>query len=223
MRPGLRRVPPARAAWRVLGRRDELRFWQSAGERLVGDGRREWTYTELFGIELEWYRGKRILDVGCGPRASLDWASGLAAACVGLDPLAESYRALGTDDHAMEYVSGVAEAMPFEDESFDVVGSFNALDHVDDVPRAAAEIARVLRPGGLFLLASELNHRARLTEPQTFGWEVTELFRPAFEVVDERRLTDTGEGIDDSLRRAVPYDDPAGERPGVLAAKLRRS
>jgi hypothetical protein len=74
----------------------------------------------------------------------------------------------------------------------------------------------------LFLLATELNHPARLTEPQTFGWEVTKVFAPAFEVIDERRLADAGDGIDDALRRAVPYDDPASERPGVLVAKLRR-
>jgi SAM-dependent methyltransferase len=113
--------------------------------------------------------------------------------------------------------------MPFDDASFDVVGSFNALDHVDDVERTVAEIARVLRPGGLLLIATDVNHRARLTEPQTFGWDVTRLFEPAFTVVDERRLADTGGGIDESLRRAVIYDDPASERPGVLVARLERA
>ena len=221
LRPGLRRVAPVRAAWRRLARRDELRFWQNKGRPLIGDGAREWAYTEVFGIERDWYRGKRILDVGCGPRRSLDWAHD-AAACVGLDPLAESYRELGIDTDAMDYVVGVAEDMPFDDASFDVVGSFNSLDHVDDVERTAAEIARVVRPGGVFLLATELNHRARVMEPQTFGWEVLRLFEPAFEVVDERRYLDTGQGIDESVRQAIPYDDAAAGQPGVLVAQLRR-
>ena len=217
MRPGLRRAfPPLRMVWTRLGRRAELEFWQSHPE-IVGDGRREWAYTELFGIERGWYRGKRVLDVGCGPRGSLDWATD-AAARVGLDPLAAEYVRLGVDTDAMEYVAGVAESMPFADASFDVVGSFNSLDHVDNVERAAAEIARVLSPGGLLLLATDVAHRARLTEPQTFGWEVTRVFEPALTLVEERRYAHTG-GFDDSLRDAVPH---AGDGPGVLVAKLSR-
>ena len=44
-----------------------------------------------------------------------------------------------------------AEDLPFEDETFDVVVSTLVLCGVDDQPRAAREIIRVLRPGGQFL------------------------------------------------------------------------
>jgi SAM-dependent methyltransferase len=217
-------VPPVRAAWTALARRSELTFWRDHGTRYIGDGKREWTYTGLFGLDRDWYRGKRILDVGCGPRGSLDWAAGVAAACVGLDPLADAYRELGTDDHAMDYVNGVAERMPFPDASFDVVGTFNSLDHVDDVPRAVAEIARVLRPGGHLLLVTDVNHPARLMEPQTFGWEVMRLFEDDFDVLDERRYRGRdGDSFDEVLRSGASSDDLAGERPGVLAVLLRRS
>jgi SAM-dependent methyltransferase len=216
MRPSVRALPPVGALWRVLGRRAELEFWR-AHPALVADSRREWVFTDCFGIEREWYRGKRILDVGCGPRGSLDWA-GDAAARVGLDPLADRYLELGVDPRAMDYVTGVAERMPFPDGSFDVVASINSLDHVDDLGRAAAEMVRVLAPGGLLLLATELNHRARLTEPQTFGWEVVAAFSPPLELLEERRLADSGAGIDQSLAAALPY---AGRGPGVLAARLR--
>ena len=217
MRPGLRRAfPPLRMVWTRLGRRAELSFWESRPD-VIGDGRREWAYTELFGLERSWYAGKRVLDVGCGPRGSLDWATE-AASRVGLDPLADEYRRLVPDPDAMEYVAGVAEAMPFADGTFDVVGSFNSLDHVEDVERAAAEIARVLRPGGLLLLATDVGHRARLTEPQTFGWEVTRAFEPALTVVDQRHYAEAGD-FDGALRAAVPH---SGDGPGVLVAKLCR-
>ena len=215
MRPAVRAIPPVGLAWRVLGRRDELAYWRRS-PHLVSDGSRERSFTDWFGVERGWYAGKRMLDVGCGPRGSLDWAAD-AAARVGLDPLADHYLELGVDGAAMEYVTGVAEAMPFDDDAFDVVSSINSLDHVDDVPRTVAEIIRVLRPGGLLLLATELCHRPRLTEPQSFGWEVLAAFAPPLEVVEERRLADTGEGIDASVARAAPYE--AG--PGVLVAKLR--
>jgi SAM-dependent methyltransferase len=215
MRPEIRAVPPVRAAWRGLARRDELAFWRSR-PGLVADSNREWVYTSCFDVAREWYAGKRILDVGCGPRGSLDWATD-AAERIGLDPLAHRYLELGVDPGAMEYVKGVAERMPFADASFDVVSSINSLDHVDDVRRAASEILRVLAPGGLVLVATELNHRARLTEPQTFGWDVLELLSPPLELLKELRLADSGSGMDETLARPAPYRN--GE--GVLVAKLR--
>jgi SAM-dependent methyltransferase len=219
MRPAARSVPPIRAAWTRLGRRAELDFWRGRPD-LVADGHREWVYTRCFDVDRGWYRGKRLLDVGCGPRGSLDWADD-AEARVGIDPLAQEYLAMGVDGRAMHYVTAVAEEMPFEEASFDVVSSINSLDHVDDVRRAAAEMVRVLRPGGLILIATELNHRSRLTEPQTFGWEVVDLFSPPLDILALRRYEDLGAGIDESLAAAVPYAETGDARPGVLVAKLR--
>lgn len=54
----------------------------------------------------------------------------------------EIYPFLTTD------VRGVAEDLPFVDESFDAVVSIAVLEHVRDPFRAAAEIVRVLKPGG---------------------------------------------------------------------------
>lgn len=219
MQPSLWRVRPLAAVWTSLARRAELRFWRGRPDT-IGDNKREWVCTAFFGIERSWYRGRRILDVGCGPRGTLDWATE-AAARVGLDPLADAYvRELGADARAMEYVTGDAERMPFADRSFDVVTCVNALDHVRDPARAAAEMARVLEPGGTLLLVTDVGHRPRLTEPHTFGPEVLDLFAGAFEVEQERMLAPTGTGIDDSLRAGLPY---RGDGPAVLAARLRRA
>ncbi len=48
-------------------------------------------------------------------------------------------------------VLGVGEALPFKDESFDAVLSIAVLEHVRDPFRCAAEIVRVLKPGGRLL------------------------------------------------------------------------
>ncbi len=45
---------------------------------------------------------------------------------------------------------GDAESLPYEDNSFDRVYSWGVIHHSPDTPRAAAEILRVLRPGGEF-------------------------------------------------------------------------
>lgn len=110
----------------------------------------------LFEQELGAVRpGARILEVGCGPATTL-WGANLHR----IDP---SWRITLTDssegmieaardvlgDRAEYAVADVGE-LPFGDESFDVVLSNHMLYHVEDRPKAIAEIQRVLVPGGLF-------------------------------------------------------------------------
>ena len=103
-------------------------------------------------------RVDRVLDVGCGlgqllyPLAVCKGALG-----VGLDPTYQACRMGGEfyAEHApnakVVFVYGQAEVLPFESASFDVVNCGLALPYMDN-GRALDEIARVLRPGGIFLL-----------------------------------------------------------------------
>ncbi|MDP9194199.1 MAG: class I SAM-dependent methyltransferase [Acidobacteriota bacterium] len=179
-------------------------------------------YTTHFGLDASFYSGKRILDIGCGPRGSLEWASN-ATERVGLDPLADSYLRLGASRHSMRYIAGHAENIPFPDGHFDVICSFNSLDHVDDLDRVIAEIPRVLKAGGLFLLLTDVNHSPTLTEPITYSWDILERFQPAFDLLDVRRYEKSKPGMYESIRAGVTYDDanPA-KRYGILSAKLGR-
>jgi ubiquinone/menaquinone biosynthesis C-methylase UbiE len=58
----------------------------------------------------------------------------------------------------VEFVAGDAAALPFRDESFDVVTCRTAAHHFSDVAAAVREIHRVLRPGGSLLLQDILGH-----------------------------------------------------------------
>lgn len=161
----------------ALKRFHEFRYWRlrSSEEGVLGNGWYRYYYTDYFGIPVSHYAGARILDVGCGPRGSLEWAT-MAFRRVGLDPLAGRYRRLGIDAHAMEYVEAHSEAMPFADDTFDVVMSMNSLDHVVDACRTAAEMVRVVRPGGTILLLVDLDHEPTQCEPLSFGIEVLDYF-----------------------------------------------
>ena len=65
-------------------------------------------------------------------------------------------------------VQGTATALPFRDESFDVVFcSFGALQFVSDIDDALSEVARVLRPGGRF--AFSITHPTRWMFPDDPG------------------------------------------------------
>lgn len=205
-------------------REEELAHWraQKAAEGTLHNEHYAMVFTGLVGLEREFYAGKEILDLGCGPRGSLVWATE-AARRVGLDPLARDYRALGTDAHAMECVAGHAEAMPFGDESFDVVTSFNSLDHVDDIEHTVAEIKRVVRPGGHLVLAVEVCHEPTWSEPQALPWDVCARFEPEFEVLDVQKYERGEDDMYDAAwrRRHFDHADPT-PRPGVLTAVLRK-
>jgi len=207
----------------------ELAFWESRVRQhgVLANDHYEHFYTSHFGLTETFYRDKRVLDIGCGPRGSLEWAAD--ALCVGADPLAMAYRRLGTAHHAMHYVACGAEALPFDDGSFDVVSAFNSLDHVDDLAAAAAEISRVVAPGGVFLLLVAIHEQPTTLEPSACDWDVVDRFRPALALLEQRHIEYTvfsaecyGD-IYQSLRRGRAFDhrNPA-ERYGILSAKFSR-
>lgn len=227
---GMRRLPSgvvaASPTWFRLGMKSHAEYAYWAGrKRAEGDlaGRRghyENFYTAHFGLTGEDYRGKRLLDVGCGPRGSLEWAD-MAAERVGLDPLVGEYRKLGIDRHKMRYVASPAEAMPFEDGHFDIVASFNSLDHVDNLEQTLREIMRVLKAGGRFLLITEVNHAATPTEPV----EVSEAalraaLTPHFRVLSWRTFEMSFEhDVYRSVREGVERPLPA-DTAGIVTASL---
>ena len=139
--------------------RNEIAYWRSrfAAEGQLTNQRYVQSYTKTFDLEPSFYAGKRILDIGCGPRGSLEWAD-MAAERIGLDPLVPEYLKMGADRHKMTYVAASSDAIPFPAEYFDTVCAFNSLDHVAYLEKTIAEIKRVVRPGGLFLLITEVNH-----------------------------------------------------------------
>ncbi|GAA3999448.1 class I SAM-dependent methyltransferase [Hymenobacter fastidiosus] len=63
---------------------------------------------------------------------------------------------------------GAAEALPFADDTFSMVTCRIAPHHFESVPRFLAEVARVLRPGGRFLLADTT---VPDNDPATAAWQ----------------------------------------------------
>jgi demethylmenaquinone methyltransferase/2-methoxy-6-polyprenyl-1,4-benzoquinol methylase len=90
-----------------------------------------------------------LLDVGGGTGAlATRLADALTARVTILDPTPEML-AYAPDRDDVEVVIGTAEAMPFDEDAFDALVVTDALHHFRDLDRAAAEFARVVRPGGV--------------------------------------------------------------------------
>jgi SAM-dependent methyltransferase len=197
----------------------ELAYWRAQEDRegrLTND-HYERIYTRAFGLTKQDYAGKRVLDVGCGPRGTLEWAD-VASERVGLDPLVPEYAGLGIARHAMSYVAAGAESIPFPDGRFDIITTFNALDHVDDVDAAIAEITRVAAPDALLLLLVEVNHRPTTTEPHDLRWDILDRFE-GWRVVEEGRVAMLPEH---NVYRSWERKEPWESGPGLLGAKLVR-
>jgi ubiquinone/menaquinone biosynthesis C-methylase UbiE len=101
------------------------------------------------------FKGKKVLEVGCGPgvdllqfaRAGADpWAIDLTPRAVEL--ARENLALHGFGPKRSQVCEGNAEALTFADESFDAVYSNGVLHHTANTEKAIAEIRRVLKPGG---------------------------------------------------------------------------
>jgi ubiquinone/menaquinone biosynthesis C-methylase UbiE len=203
----------------------EMEFWRGVKteEGTLAHDWYESFFTTHFGLAKSFYAGKRHLDIGCGPAGTLEWNTA-AAERVGLDPLADLYRELGTDQHQMRYVAAHAEAIPFPDGHFEIVSSFNSLDHVDDLNRAVSEIIRVLASRGLFLLLTDVNHEPTVCEPIAFSWDVTDRFKPALNLLSERRYEKKAGGLYNSIEQGIRYDaHDVSRRYGILSAVFIKS
>lgn len=100
---------------------------------------------------------ERVLDLGCGPGHTALLFAPHVEKVVALDPteamLVEARRLAG--DRRIDNVRfdlGFAEAVPYPDAAFDRVVSRQSAHHWSDIRGAVREIARVLAPGGRFVL-----------------------------------------------------------------------
>ena len=104
---------------------------------------------------------RRVLEVGCGWGELAEWIereTGAGVVAVDLSPrMVDLARERGVDAAVAD-----VQALPYPDASFDVVVAAWMLYHVPDLDRALAEIARVLRPGGTLVAAT--NSRLHLLE-----------------------------------------------------------
>jgi SAM-dependent methyltransferase len=92
----------------------------------------------------------RVLDNGCGVGMYLSRLSPAARQAVGIEY--EHERAAAAHGLSPLVACAAGEALPFGAGSFDLVLSHEVLEHVQDDFRAAAEMVRVLRPGGRLVL-----------------------------------------------------------------------
>jgi ubiquinone/menaquinone biosynthesis C-methylase UbiE len=133
---------------------DQISYMDAAAATAIG-----LAYKRRFVETLDIQPGHTVVDLGCGPGtdlARLADAVGPGGSVIGIDRdprmLAEARHRL-VDRPNVQIRDGDLHDLPFADHSVDRARTDRVLQHVEDPAQVLAEIARVLRPGGLVALA----------------------------------------------------------------------
>ncbi|MCY1668183.1 class I SAM-dependent methyltransferase [Rhizobium sp. SL86] len=121
-----------------------------------GDFSREFVLDPAIDRIMAERRFDHALDVGCGEgrfcrRMRTHYGIGTVT---GIDPTEPLLAAARKHDPHGTYLRAEAEALPFPEESFDLVVSYLTLIDIPDLAKAIAEMTRVLRPQGTLLIAN---------------------------------------------------------------------
>ncbi len=105
----------------------------------------------------EYVKDKVVLDVACGEGYGSDLMALGAASVVGVDLSTEAVehaRQTYADRGNLRFLQASAIALPFPDSSFDVVVSFETIEHLAEQEQMLCELRRVLRPAGILMISS---------------------------------------------------------------------
>lgn len=173
-------------------------------------------------------QGANILELGCGKadktRAISQGGKVNSITALEVDEIQHAANLRNSDLANVTFRLGGAEAIPADDESFDIVLMFKSLHHVpvDQMDKAMAEISRVLRPGGLAYIsepvfAGEFNEILRLFHDEkavreaAFSAVERAVAAGRFELADERFFStpghyDTFEQFEDRILNVTHSD-----------------
>ena len=141
--------------------------------------------------ELVEVRGKTVYDIACGGGIyTRAWSKLGAAQVVGVDFSAPNLRVaeLQTSDPKISYLQADALATHLPDASADVVFARALIHHIEDLPALFGEAARLLKPGGQYLLQGRSHADVReAASPQHLRGYLLELFPRLLSVETARR------------------------------------
>ncbi len=128
------------------------------GERFIPteQGRIRLEHYHRYAMVLDLVEGKAVLDIACGEGYGSVFMADVAHTVVGVDISEEAIRHASSlyERLNLKFCQGSATNLEFQDDSFDLVVSFETIEHLAEQEQMLAEIRRVLRPNGVLVISS---------------------------------------------------------------------
>lgn len=96
--------------------------------------------------------GKRVLSVGCGICAELNFFRSSNFFTLGLDPVRRFLVEAKKNHYSDNFIQTIGEKIPLRNDSFDLVLQFEVLEHVKNPRATLKETHRILKPNGLLFV-----------------------------------------------------------------------
>lgn len=109
----------------------------------------------------------RVLDIGCGigelSEMLVNRGLSVISTDLGFDSIARASSRIKKKNLKISFVQGDIYRLPYDDHSFDVVVASEVVEHLDRPQEAILDVARVLRPGGYFIVSTPYKELIRYT------------------------------------------------------------
>ena len=166
---------------------------ECTGERYLPEFDRDWTLEHLhrYLLACELAAGKTVLDISCGDGYGAAMLARHAAQVTGVDidtPTVERARGKYVADN-LRFLQGSATDIPLDDDSVDLVISFETIEHLMEQDRMLYEIRRVLRPEGFLLISSPDKYEYSDVPGYHNEFHLKELYRQEFEALLQKHFS----------------------------------
>lgn len=169
-----------------------------------------------YRFALQYVRGKNVLDYGCGSGYGSHFLADQCRLVKGVDISGEAIEYASShyqaDNLEFSVIAPSEQApLPFSDSSFEVVVSFQVIEHISNIDSYLGEIFRVLTPGGVFICATPDRSTRLLRSQKPWNlWHIREYSSDALQHILSSRFMDV-----EVLKM--------GGRKDVLDIELRRT
>jgi ubiquinone/menaquinone biosynthesis C-methylase UbiE len=109
-----------------------------------------------YAVARDWVKGKKVLDIACGEgygsnllAEDAEFVAGVDIESTVISKAQSKYKRKN-----LNFVQGRVEKIPFEENSFDIVVSFETLEHTDQHDQMLSEVRRVLKQNGILVIST---------------------------------------------------------------------
>jgi ubiquinone/menaquinone biosynthesis C-methylase UbiE len=187
------------------------------GERMTsavsGQGDIEVEHFHRYFVAREYCREKDVLDLASGEGYGAAFLSQAARSVVGLeiapDAVEHARHSFARDN--LEYMVGDVRKIPLGDDKFDVVVSFETIEHIYEQEQFVAEVKRVLRPGGLFIVSTPERDVYSPLYSNANTFHKKELSKAEFEALLKRNFSNVGLMLQRAMNGSLLILDAQGQ------------